>query len=46
MTGSQFDPITKPYLRMWQERLEGDMLAKSIKAVSKKRRKAKKRAKK
>lgn len=43
-SGSQFDPITKPYLRMWQERLDADKWAKAVKAV--KKRKVKKKAKK
>jgi hypothetical protein len=41
MTGDQFAPIDKPYMKQWRERLEAVNLAKAIKAV-KKRKKGKK----
>lgn len=33
----QFAPITKPYLKMWQDRIDADKLAKAIKAVKKRK---------
>lgn len=36
-SGDQFKPITKPYLKRWRERLDGERLTASIAAQQRKR---------
>jgi len=43
MSGDQFSPITKPYLKQWQDRLDAEKLVKVIKRVKAKRKKRKAR---
>lgn len=46
MSGEQFAPITKPYLKQWQERLEADRLIKAIKTAKARSRKKSKKVRK